>query len=104
MPLIVDGSQYVSAPGAQRAELYDLNRDTLEKRDISDGKPELRQQLSEALEHLVGVIKLRWPSELDSESRYRLRLIGYPWPHDEGAATLEEPKPDPQDNVATLER
>jgi tetratricopeptide (TPR) repeat protein len=104
MSLIDDRYQYVSAPGAQRAELYDLRRDTLEQSDISDAKPELRQQLSEALDRLAGAIKLRWPSELDSDSRYRLRLIGYPWPHDEVTATLEEPKPEPQDKVATIER
>ncbi len=78
----VDGWRLVSGPG--REELYDLNADPREERNVAAAHPERLAQLRAALEALrVGQPRDAWPRELDlSEEEERehieqLRSLGY---------------------------
>lgn len=78
----IDGWKLVSGPG--REELYDLNADPREERNVAAAHPERLAQLRAALEALrVGRPRAAWPQELDlSEEEERehiehLRSLGY---------------------------
>ncbi len=67
---------------APRPELYDLTRDPGELDNLAAARPDLVDELGEALEQLAG--RLSWPdpgrsaaTSVDSETRQRLEALGY---------------------------
>jgi arylsulfatase A-like enzyme len=66
-----------------RVELYDLEADPGEQRDLSEARPALRERLLEALERELPVAApapedpLARPEQLDPDTRRRLQELGY---------------------------
>jgi arylsulfatase A-like enzyme len=72
---------YLALDGKERVELYDLENDRRELRNLADQKPQMvarfKQQLFDSKRSLE---EFRFPSkriELDEQAKQRLRSLGY---------------------------
>ncbi len=93
--------RYVLAP---TPELYDLERDPDERRNLAAARPRVAGAMRQALEARIRPAPER-PSAVSSEERARFEALGYIGQASETAvATSGEQRPDPKAHVRALER
>jgi arylsulfatase A-like enzyme/Flp pilus assembly protein TadD len=96
-----DRYRYIKAP---REELYDLQRDPLERANIADEKPQARLALRGALDRVTAGAALHAPSPIPADARDRLQALGYVGAQAEVETPAGEPLADPKDKRDILER
>lgn len=90
---------------APREELYDLQDDPDETRNIVDDRAQTRVALRSALDRLIAGRAIAAPSQVSEEDRERLQALGYVGTHAEVAPDVAgETLADPKDKVGVLER
>jgi tetratricopeptide (TPR) repeat protein len=90
---------------APREELYDLQDDPGERRNILEDRAQTRVALRSALDRLVAGRSIDAPSQVSDEDRERLQALGYVGSHAEVATDVaSETLPDPKDKVGVLEQ
>ncbi|MBI3492199.1 MAG: sulfatase-like hydrolase/transferase [Acidobacteria bacterium] len=96
-----DRYSYIRAP---RDELYDLQQDAGERRNVASERESTRVAMRNALEHLTSGAAIDAPSDVSPDARERLRALGYVGmaPHATGSSATA--LPDPKDKVQVLER
>ncbi|MFW6198894.1 MAG: sulfatase-like hydrolase/transferase, partial [Acidobacteriota bacterium] len=96
--LRADGYKYIQAP---REELYDLEADPGEGRNIVLQEPGLARRMREQLDELRGDDEITGPDPLGGDAAERLRALGYigSAPADVG----DGPLPDPKDKLPLLQ-
>lgn len=94
-----DRYAYVRAP---RDELYDLQQDAGERRNVASERESTRLAMRNALERLTSGARIDAPGEVSPEARERLRALGYVGMAPSAAGSPE--LPDPKDKVRVLER
>ena len=93
--------RYIKAP---REELYDLTRDPRERSNIAEERPQPRQALRGALDHLAAGAALQAPSEVPPDARERLQALGYVGAQTDISTGPGDALPDPKDKRNILER
>jgi tetratricopeptide (TPR) repeat protein len=94
--------RYISAP---RAELYDLERDPDERRNIAGDRAQTAAAMRSALDRLIAGRSIDAPGSVTADERERLAALGYvgarftPVPDGAGGAL-----PDPKDMAPVLRR
>jgi tetratricopeptide (TPR) repeat protein len=102
--LRTEGFKYIRAP---RRELYDLNSDPAELRNLAPESRELVERLDAALErHLERGSRPSETVSLDARDRERLESLGYVVPADgaDGPRPDQSGGPDPKDEIGLLAR
>ena len=94
---------YIQAP---RAELYDLEQDPGEKRNILREKPAIAQSLQQALQDVISrhrqTDRGRAGESIDPETKEKLRSLGYVSIAGSKLPAEDDPNaPDPKDRIAT---
>lgn len=85
---------------APRAELYELNTDPAEEKNVIDMRAELARDLTERVNRISGVELPTAASTADPEVVARLRALGYAG----GGASSTRTRPDPKDRIAIASR
>ena len=93
--------RYIKAP---HEELYDLQRDSHERTNIADERPQARQALRGALDRVAAGAKIQAPSDIPADARERLQALGYVGAQTDVSTTPGEALPDPKDKREILER
>jgi arylsulfatase A-like enzyme/Tfp pilus assembly protein PilF len=93
--------RYIKAP---REELYDLERDSHERTNIADERPQARQALRGALDRVAAGAKIQAPSDIPADARERLQALGYVGAQTDVSITPGEALADPKDKRDILER
>jgi arylsulfatase A-like enzyme/Flp pilus assembly protein TadD len=101
MALTDERYRYIKAP---REELYDLQRDSNERHNIADQRPQARQALKLALDRLAAGTTIQGPSEVSPEARERLQALGYVGAQTDVSTAPGTALPDPKDKREILER
>ncbi len=92
--------RFIRAP---RAELYDLQEDPGEQRNLAAERPGTSSAMRSALERLLAGRAIDAPARASSEERERLQALGYVGTHaDLAPATSGDTLPDPKDKISTL--
>jgi arylsulfatase A-like enzyme/Tfp pilus assembly protein PilF len=99
---LTDGRyRYIKAP---REELYDLERDPLERENIAADRAQVRQALRATLDRLVAGTTIPMPADVSAEDRERLQALGYVGAQtDVGSSADSDTLPDPKDRWEILE-
>jgi len=87
--------QYIEAP---RPELYDLEKDPGQRRNLVDGKPDPLRSMKVDLERRITAFKA--PQAVDPEHAKKLASLGY---LSMTSSPTGGPAPDPKDEIATLQ-
>jgi arylsulfatase A-like enzyme/predicted Zn-dependent protease len=93
--------RYIKAP---REELYDLTRDPGERTNVAAERPQPRQALRSALDHVAAGALIPAPSEIPADARERLQALGYVGAQTAAPATAADTLPDPKDKHEILEQ
>jgi arylsulfatase A-like enzyme/predicted Zn-dependent protease len=88
---------------APRDELYDLQQDPGERRNLASERDGTRLAMRNALERLTAGKTIDAPGEVSPEARERLRALGYVGTAPSTASAAAD-APDPKDKVQVLER
>ena len=96
-----DRYAYIRAP---RDELYDLQQDAGERRNVASERESTRLAMRNALERLTSGARIDAPGEVSPEARERLRALGYVGMAPSAAGFPAAELPDPKDKVRVLER
>ena len=94
--------RFIRAP---RDELYDVEQDAAERRNLAPGRPQTVGAMRQALDRLLAGAAIDAPAAVSEDDRERLRALGYVG--SQVAATSApgaEALPDPKDKVGVLER
>jgi len=90
---------------APREELYDLQEDPKERRNLLEERAQTRVALRSALDRLIAGRSIDAPAQVSEEDRERLQALGYVGSHAEVADDVaSESLPDPKDKVGVLEQ
>jgi arylsulfatase A-like enzyme len=99
---LTDGRySFIRAP---RDELYDLERDPAEQRNLSEDRATIRAAMRGALEKVLANAPVAAPTEVSPDVRARLQALGYVGSGPSSAGVSDDPLPDPKDKVDVLER
>ena len=94
--------RFIRAP---RDELYDVERDPGERRNLAGERSSTAGAMRRALERLLAGVPVDAPSAVSEEARERLQALGYVGSQTATAAGAgADTLPDPKDKVAVLER
>jgi arylsulfatase A-like enzyme/Tfp pilus assembly protein PilF len=95
--------RYIKAP---REELYDLQRDAMERANIADERAQARLAMRGALDRIAAGAAIQTPAAVSADARERLQALGYVGAQTGGADTLTagDALPDPKDKRDILER
>lgn len=89
---------------APKDELYDLNEDPKEQRNVATARAQTRVAMRAALQALTSGAAMHLPAQISSEDRQRLAALGYVGSQPTiDPAVPGEKLPDPKDKVAILE-
>jgi tetratricopeptide (TPR) repeat protein len=88
---------------APRDELYDLQQDASERRNLASERESTRLAMRSALERLTAGARIDAPGEVTAETRERLRALGYVGMAPAAHGSVSD-LPDPKDHVQVLER
>lgn len=92
--------RFIRAP---RAELYDLQEDPGEQRNLASERRSTSSAMRSALDRLLAGRAIDAPARASSEERERLQALGYVGTHaDLAPATSGDTLPDPKDKTSTL--
>ena len=100
LALTDDRYRYIRAP---REELYDLERDPREQRNIAPERPQVAVAMRAALNALTAGTPLQQPGAVSAEDRQRLQALGYIGSQAVVDETPGERLPDPKDKARILE-
>src|SRR2546426_1607626 len=89
---------------APRDELYDLQQDAGERRNLVSERESTHLAMRSALERLTAGTRIDAPGDVSAEARERLRALGYVGVSPSPAASAPAALPDPKDKVQVLER
>jgi choline-sulfatase len=92
--------RYIKAP---REELYDLERDPGERKNLAAERPQVRAAMRAALDRLIAGRPVDTPAAASAEDRERLAALGYVGGQVEVAADATN-LADPKDKIPTLRR
>ncbi len=96
--LHADGMKLILAP---RVELYDLESDPGERRNLALQQPAVVARMTEELEAIIGDAEAARPGQLDGDAAQRLRALGYIGGGVGGSEANPDagPLPDPKDKL-----
>ncbi|HEV3139182.1 MAG TPA: sulfatase-like hydrolase/transferase [Vicinamibacterales bacterium] len=89
---------------APRDELYDLQQDPGERRDLASERESTRLAMRAGLERLIAGARIDAPGGISADARERLRALGYVGATSSRGSDADGPLPDPKDRVDVLER
>lgn len=89
---------------APRDELYDLQRDPGERRNLAAERDSTRLAMRNALERVTAGSRVEAPGDVSAEARERLRALGYVGMTSPVQGSALPGLPDPKDKVQVLER
>jgi arylsulfatase A-like enzyme/Tfp pilus assembly protein PilF len=89
---------------APNDELYDLQQDPGERRNLAVERDATRVAMRNALERLTAGTAVAEPGEVSAEARERLRALGYVGSSAPSSSSASGTAPDPKDKVQVLER
>ncbi|MBI1875414.1 MAG: sulfatase-like hydrolase/transferase [Acidobacteria bacterium] len=93
--------RYIKAP---RDELYDLQQDPAERRNLSDERTPTRLAMRAALDRMIAGKTIDAPTQVSGEDRERLQALGYVGMQANVPSEVRgESLPDPKDKAKTLE-
>jgi len=92
--------RFIKAP---RAELYDLDSDPGERRNIAPDRAQTVLAMRSALDRLLSGAVIDKPSAVAKEDLERLQALGYVGTQVEISAAAGESLPDPKDKIGVLE-
>jgi tetratricopeptide (TPR) repeat protein len=87
---------------APRDELYDIEQDPAERRNLAADRESTRLAMRSALDRMTAGATIDAPGEVSADARERLRALGYVGMAPPASAAAE--LPDPKDKVHVLER
>ncbi len=94
--------RFIRAP---RDELYDIQEDQAERRNVATGRESTRVAMRQALEKLMAGAKIDEPGQATAEDRERLKALGYVGSQPTvGTQPGVDSLPDPKDQVHVLEQ
>ncbi len=94
--------RFIQAP---REELYDLQTDPGERRNLSDARPGPRAAMRGALARLIGGAAVNKPSAISAAEREQFQALGYvSMQADHDAKAGDSSRADPKDKVHVLEQ
>lgn len=93
--------RFIKAPAT---ELYDLQQDPDERRNLAAERAQTGTAMQLALERLLAGASIDRPSQVSGEERERLQALGYVGMQTEVPSSSAESLPDPKSKVQTLER
>jgi len=94
--------RFVRAP---RDELYDIDQDAGERRNVAADRPQTAGAMRQALERLLAGAAIDSPASVSAEDRERLRALGYVGSQATAtSAPGADAFPDPKDKVGVLEQ
>jgi tetratricopeptide (TPR) repeat protein len=99
LSLTDDRYRYIKAP---REELYDLERDPGERKNIAGERQPAATALRSGLEALVAGRNIDAPSSVSDEDRQRLAALGYVGTQSSAAISRTDTRPDPKDKAPLL--
>jgi arylsulfatase A-like enzyme/Flp pilus assembly protein TadD len=94
--------RFIKAP---RPELYDLQTDRAESRNLAADRPQIVAAARTEIDHLLSGAKVDAPGQVSKEDLERLQALGYVGT--QASVPLDSPGeslPDPKDKAATLEK
>lgn len=98
---LTDGRyRFVLAP---EPELYDLERDPGERRNIAEARPGTAAAMRRALEAQISP-RVERPSPVSDEERARFQALGYIGQAEDAALVAPDARPDPKAHIRALER
>lgn len=92
--------RFIKAP---RAELYDLDTDPAERRNVAGERAQTVLAMRSALDRLSSGASIDKPSAMPKEDLERLQALGYIGSQVEVSAAPGETLPDPKDKIGVLE-
>jgi arylsulfatase A-like enzyme/Tfp pilus assembly protein PilF len=95
-----DRFRFIKAP---REELYDLQQDSREQRNIAAERASSAAAMRGAIDRLIAGLPVATPAGASSEERARLQALGYIGAQVDVRAARVDALPDPKDRIAALE-
>jgi choline-sulfatase len=94
--------RFIKAP---RPELYDLQNDAAESRNLASDRPQVVAAARAEIERLVAGTRVEGPGQVSKEDVERLQALGYVGTQASVAAgSTTDSLPDPKDKIRTLEK